>query len=190
MKNNRKKRTTWDFSEYTHTFEIFKSHNNNDIRIDHLRKGNSNIGYVRFVNDDYGLSIYGDFGNWIFNRPFIPSKDGYVSEMYWLEKLRISSTQQPSKYSADETRKEIEELIKTGLEEYGHSGDKLNQLKEWYYELLNYVDDEIEYTYHAYRDYSSPENDNENIPFSKELSYQLQIIFDAFDEICNRLNDD
>ncbi len=61
--SKRNKRTTIDFSNHTHTIEIFKSDSGNQIRVDHLRNGNSRMEYVKFVNDDEGLSVFGDFGN-------------------------------------------------------------------------------------------------------------------------------
>ena len=182
----RKKMTNWDFSEHTHTVEEFKSDKGNTIRIDHLRKGNSNCGYVRFVNDDYGLSVFGDFGNWIFCRPFIPSHEAYVCVGYWNEKLKIGSSQDHAKYDPEETDKELRLLIHeiaTNKEDY----EKPDNLIEFYSDLLDYVDDEIEYTYHAFR-YNMPSFlDYEDIPFVKKGSYQLLIVFDAFNEICNRL---
>jgi hypothetical protein len=185
-KELRKKMSDWDFAGYTHTVEKFNSDKGNSIRIDHLRNGDSSMGYVRFVNDDYGLSVFGDFGNWIFCRQFVPSENGYVSVGYWNEKLKIRSSQEHAKYDSEETSKEINELINTGLEEYGHFGSELEKLKDWYTELLEHVDDEIEYLYHAYRSYDCPD-DLENIPYAKKGSVQLLIIFDAFNEICNRI---
>jgi hypothetical protein len=185
-----KKRTDWDFSEHIHTVEIFKSENGNEIRVDHFRKGNTNMGYVKFVNDERGLSVFGDFGNWIFCRPFHPDKDNFVSDMYWNEKLKIGSSQEHSKYDPEETEKELLELINGGLEEYGYEGEQLEKAKEWLNDLLYYVDDELEYTYHAYRGGNPTDMDYEYIPFCKKGSYQLEIIFDAFDEICKRLKEE
>jgi len=182
----REKMTKWDFSEHTHVVEEFKSDKGNTVRIDHLRKGSSNHGYVRFVNDDYGLSVFGDFGNWIFCRPFVPSNKGYVCVSYWNEKLKISSSQDHARYDSDETEKEIKELINGRLEEYGHEGEELEKLKDWYTDLLDYTDDEIDYMYHAFRSGDSPD-DYENVPFAKKGSYQLLIVFDAFNEICRRI---
>jgi len=185
MKRN--KRTTWDFSESTHRVEIFKSEKGNEIRVDHLQKGNSSMGYVKFVNDSMGLTVFGDFGNWIFCRPFHPSADGYVSDMYWQEKLKISSSQEYARYDSEATAKELQEQIDHGLEDYGYSGGDLIKAKEWFQHLLEHSDDELEYTYEAYRGENPTEIDYEYIPFCKEESYQLKIIFDAFDEICSRL---
>jgi len=182
-----KKRTDWDFSEHTHMVEIFTSVKGNEIRVDHFRKGNSSMGYVKFVNDSYGLSVFGDFGNWIFCRPFHPSADGYVSDGYWNEKLKIGSSQDHARYDSEETAKEIEELINGGLEDQGYEGAQLIEMKEWLSDLLLYVDDELEYTYQAFRGNNPTQMDYESIPFCKKGSVQLQIIFDAFDEICNRL---
>jgi hypothetical protein len=183
-----KKRSNWDFSNHTHRVEIFKSKEGNEMRADHFREGNSSIGYIKFVNDSYGLSVFGDFGNWVFCRPFHPSAEGFVSEMYWNEKLKIGSSQDHAKYDSEGTAKEIEQLIKSGLKEYGYKGKELKQAKEWFKDLLTYTDDEVEYLYHAYRCWEKPSFiDYEQIPLCKKGSVQLEIIFDAFDEICNRL---
>lgn len=182
-----KKRTDYDFSKHTHKIEIFKSKEGNEIRVDHFRKGNSNIGYVKFVNDSRGLSVFGDFGNWIFCRPFDPSKDGFVSDGYWNEKLKISSSQDHAKFDSEETAKELKELINGGLEDWGYKDYALLKSKEWLTHLLSLVDDELEYTYEAFRGDNPTNMDYENIPFCKKGSIQLQIIFDAFDEICSRL---
>jgi hypothetical protein len=181
------KRTAFNFGEHTHTVEIFESKEGNKIRVDHFRKGDSNMGYVKFVNDDRGLSVFGDFGNWIFCRPFHPSADGFVSDQYWNEKLKIGSSQDHATYDSEETAKEIQELIDGGLEEWGYTGDELNQATEWLTDLLSYTDDELEYTYQAFRGSNPTEMDYESIPFCKKGSVQLQIIFDVFDEICDRL---
>jgi hypothetical protein len=181
------KRTKWNFDGHTHRVEIFKSEEGNEIRVDHLQKGDSRCGYVKFVNDSEGLTVFGDFGRWSFCRPFHPSTDGGVSDGYWNEKLKMHSSQDHAKYDAEETRKELQEWIKTGLEEYGYEGKKLKKLKGFYKHLLDYVDDELEYTYHAFRSDWDVDLDYEQVPFCKKGSYQLEIVFDAFDEICRRL---
>ena len=175
------KMTRWNFSEHTHTKEVFVSDKGNTIQIDHLRKGDSHCGYVRFVNDDYGLTVYGDFGNWVFCRPFIPSEDGYVSVPYWNEKLKMKSTQDHSVYNGDETHEEICEMI---------ADDEIDdKSKEILKDLLQYTDDEIEYTYQAFRNTKFTDYlDYDNIPFAKNGDYRLLIVYDAFNEICNRLN--
>lgn len=179
-----KKRTNWDFSEYSHRVEIFKSESGKEIRVDHLQKDSSRIGYVKFVNDSEGLSVFGDFGNWVFCRPFHPSADGFVSEMYWIEKLNMHSCQDPYDYDCDSTREDIEDLVSFELEENGFKGEKLEQAKSYLNDLLDYVDDPIEYKYHAFR-YSMPSFfDCEDIPFVQKYKPQLEIVFDAFEHIC------
>ena len=182
-----KKRTNWDFSEHTHKVEIFKSDDGNEIRVDHFRKGNSNMGYVKFVNDSRGLSVFGDFNNWIFCRPFHPTADGFVSDSYWNEKLKIGSSQDHAKFDSEETEKKLTELINKGLADYGYTDDELIKAKEWLKHLKTFVDDELEYTYEAFRGENPTEMDYEMIPFCKKGSGQLQVIFDAFDEICSRM---
>lgn len=182
-------RTGIDFSKHEHRVEIFKSEKN-EIRIDHFQVGNNNTNYIQFINSDRTLTVTGDFGNWVFNRPFIPSEDGYVSDPYWLEKLRIGSKQEPGRYDGEATAKEIQKLIDNGLEDYGYGGEDLKELKEWYTDLLTYADNEHEYVCHAYYAYPIPKNvDNESVPFCKSVDNWLLIIFDAFDEICKRLKE-
>lgn len=182
-----KKRTDWNWSKHTHKVEIFKNEDGKEIRVDHFQDGNSRYGYLKFVNDSEGLAVYGDFGNWIFCRPFHPSPDGSVSDMYWAEKLSIGSVQDAYKFNSEATAKELEHMIDSGLEDYGYEDDELEKGKEWFRDLLSYTDDELEYTYEAYRGNNPTDIDYEYIPFVKELSIQLRIVFDAFDEICNRL---
>ena len=183
-----KTRTNYDFSKHTHRVEMFTSSKVNKIRVDHFQEADKRCGYIKFVNDEQGLSVFGDFGNWIFCRPFIPSPEGYVSDGYWNEKLKLYSEQDHAKYDAEATRKEIEELINSGLEDYGYEGDDLFKGKKWFKDLLYFTYDEINYTYHAYRHYSKPDFiEYDEIPFVKKGSPRLEIIFYAFDEICNRL---
>ncbi|SED11956.1 hypothetical protein SAMN04489761_4332 [Tenacibaculum sp. MAR_2009_124] len=182
----REKRTNWDFSKHIHTTEIFKS-NNNQIRVDEFKQSGTINGYIRFVNDTCGLSVFGDFGNWIFCRQFHPSAESYVCDHYWCEKLTIGSSQEISKYDSDATEKELKEMIESGLEEYGYQDDILKEGKDWFKKLLSYTDDELEYTYEAFRGSNPTSIDYENIPYVKDTKVRLKIIFDAFDEMCRRM---
>jgi len=186
----RESRTGVDFSKHEHRVEIFKSEKN-EIQIDHFQVGSNNCKYIQFINTDRTLTVTGDYGNWVFCRPFVPSEDGYVSDGYWLEKLKILSEQDSAlSFDSEETTKEIQELIDKGLEDYGYEGEELSKAKEWFKELLEEADDELEYTFKAYRDYSKPDFiDYEQIPFQKKVNNWLLIIFDAFDEICKRLEE-
>jgi len=186
----KKIRTGVDFSKHVHRIEIFKSETNpkNEIRIDHFQIGDSNQQYIQFINTNSTLTITGDYGNWVFCRPFIPSEDGYVSDGYWLEKASIASTQEATKYDPEQTAEAIQKLIGGELEEIGYEEENLEKLKDWFVNLLEYTDDELEYTHEAYRGFSRPDIiDYDYIPFVKETNIWLQIIFDAFDEICTRI---
>ena len=185
-----KRRTDFNFDEHVHRVEEYKC-GNKTIRIDHFQVEYNNMFYIQFVNTDRFLTVSGDFGNWVFCRPFIPSPDGFVSDNYWLEKLKIGSQQSFERLDFDAIEEDIMEKLNGGLEDYGYEGDELEQAKEWYNNLLGYLGDEIGYKYHAFRDYAKPLFiDYDNIPLYKEMPERLNIIFDAFDEICNRLKND
>lgn len=144
---------------------------------------------VRFMNIPSHLIIDGDFGSWMFCRNFYPNGryDDYCQPSYWMEKLRMDSSQDPAKFDKDETEKELLEGINGGLEEYGYEGDKLKEAIEFFDDLLQfYLDDEIEYQYQAFRKLPYF-MDCEQIPYVRTAPIQLLIVFDAFNEICNRL---
>jgi hypothetical protein len=182
------KRTGIDFSKHVHSVEIYKN-GDKEIQIDNFKIPDTRMNRIQFINTDEILSITGDFGNWIFCRPFVPGPKEYVSDGYWIEKLKILSSQVPGSYDGEETAKEIQELIDKGLEDYGYEGAELDKFKEWYTDLLTYTDDEYEYIYHAYRGYDRPNVDSGSIPLCKKLNPWLNIIFDAFDEICRRMKE-
>ncbi len=181
------KRTNTDFSKHKHRVEIYRC-DNKEVRIDHFQVGDSRQDYIQFINTDSILSITGDYGNWIFCRPFIPSANGKVDDSYWIEKLKIASEQKLDDIDLDATEKEIQELIDGGLAEWGLEGERLEQAKEWYSELLDYCDDKYSFISFAYRGYEKPHFiDYEDIPCVYEIPIWLKIIFDAFDEICDRM---
>lgn len=183
------KRTNIDFSKHVHTVEEYVC-GENKIRVDHFKIPNTRMNYIQFVNTDEIMSVTGDFGNWIFCRPFVPSAKGYVSDSYWSEKLRILSEQRFDRLNFDAIEKEIQELIDTGLEDYGYEGEELEQAKEWFTELLSECDDKLNYLSKAYRDSDRPDFiDDEQIPYTIEVPNWLYVIFDAFDEICHRLKE-
>jgi hypothetical protein len=188
MSYNNKKRTKVDFSKHI----VLETHFKNDyhsLDIWDLKAPDSNYYHrVRFINSCGILTVDGDFGRWTFNREFHPSADGGVSDSYWFEKLRIASRQEYSKYDGDKTRKELNKLIKSGLKDYGYEGDELKKLKEQFRELLDCVDDEFEYTYKAYRE--TDIDDYELIPFCKTVDFWLEVVFDAFEELCNRMKNE
>lgn len=135
---------------------------------------------IKYINTNGILAVTGDYSNWIFCREFHPTADGHASDHYWEEKLRISSCQKPSRYSAEETEKEIRRMLDDP------EGGWLGEDREFLQDLLSKVDDELEYTYFAYRE--SPRGwDSESIPFAEKTDYHFLAVLDGFDEICRRL---
>jgi hypothetical protein len=178
----RKRKTSWDFTKYDLTIE--KSDN---CLIHTLHNGGASCGKVIFINTKGIMAVTGDFYNWIFCREFHPSEDGYVSEDYWCEKLQIASGQNGYIYDSDKTDEELNRMIKIGCEEYGYEGDELEQMKQYYSDCLMYTDDKEEYRVYAY-DNLPDFVDYESIIEEEVIQKQLLIIFDAFNEICNRLS--
>lgn len=169
------KRTQVDFSN--HQLDIIE---NEHVLIHTLHINNSNCNKVVFINCEGVLTVTGDFGNWVFCREFHPSADGFVSDGYWAEKLRMASEQTTSSFCSEETMKAIKEYRENFDENI--SGEEI----EWLNTLAYYSEDEIEYTYHAYRE--KPDNvDYESVPFGKKNHIWLEIVFDAFDVICDKL---
>lgn len=136
----------------------------------------------------YGVtSVIGDYGNWIFNRAFYPGKENHVSDGYWLEKLKIASEQDGEEFDVNATEEEILNLIDHELEECGFEGKELDELREYYNELLPISDmSEHEYLETAHMNLPS-QYDSDMIPYVKSTKWWLQVVFDAFDEICNRM---
>lgn len=182
-----KNRTGKDFSEHVHTVEIYKC-GEKEIRVDHFKKPETFMESLQFINTDRVLTITGDYGNWVFCRPFIPSPAGKVSDQYWIEKLKISSEQKLDELDLEGIRTEIKERIATGLEEQGFEGEELEKCKDWYLELLEETDDKLNYLAKAYRDYDRPDCiDHEDIPNYNKVPVWLEIIFDAFEVMCSRM---
>lgn len=169
------KRTKVDFSN--HELDIVE---NEHVLIHTLHKNNSNFLNVVFINCQGVLTVTGDFGNWVFCREFHPSADGFVSDGYWVQKLRMASEQTSSQFDREETVKEIQEFRKD------YEDDIPEEIAEWLKTLEYYSDDEIEYTYHAYRE-KPGDIDYESVPFGKKSHIRLEIVFDAFDAICDKL---
>jgi len=173
------RRTKIDWSKH----EVTTSQEGNAL-IHIIKQPNTCVRAVYFYNIGGILAVTGDFGNWIFCREFHPSKDGFVSDHYWCEKARISSSQETHKFCSDSTRKEIESLIANACEDEPITEEELEYLND----LLDYVDDSYErYMVYAY-DNQVGRFDFENIPCVKKINPWLDCIFDAFDEICRRMN--
>jgi hypothetical protein len=166
-----KQRTHIDFSE--HVLTVRES----DICTIHTFKvPESSIYKVVFINAGGVMTVTGDLGNWVFCRGFMPSaKSDYVSEGYWVEKLKINSTQKPSNFSSDLTEEAIKEMLS---EEEGYYNEKTIEFLK---NALNHLDSEFEYSAFLFEN-----NCMEDPPYYKELDYLLLGVFDAYDEIVYR----
>lgn len=182
------KRTDIDFGKHilyeTHYTNPITGHN---LDVWELKIPGTMWGRVIFINSCDTLTISGDYGRFSFSREFHPSKDGRVSDEYWLERMRRGNHLIYDEYDSEATEKEIQKLIDTGLKEYGYEGEKLEELKRQLTDLLNYVDDKIAYQYHAFR--GDIDLEYEMIPYCKQQNVQLDICFDAFDWICKMIRE-
>lgn len=176
------KRTGIDFSKH----EVIVTQNEL-VTIRHLSIPSTSHDNIKYTNVSGVLVVTGDYGNWIFCRPFAPDAKGSVSEQYWLEKLRNSSSQVPCEYNEEFLIQEINDKI-AGLEEYGYVGDELKKMKEYYEECLENTEDEISYLSVARNIPSFC--DYECMAISKDLKFWLKAVFDGFDEMCRRLKED
>ncbi|MFW6226371.1 MAG: hypothetical protein ACOC3V_05390 [bacterium] len=187
--NNKGKRTSIDFSKHSHRVEIYKC-GEKEIRIDHLQIDTSRTNYIQFINTDEICSVTGDFGNWIFCRPFIPSSNEGVTDSYWIEKLNTRSEQNLDKLDMAAISKRIEELLDGDLDKMGFDEDEIDDVKSWYEDLLEETHDEYSYIAKAWRDYSRPSTiEDEDVPHITVVPIWLKIVFDGFEEICKRIKE-
>jgi len=178
-----KKRTRLDFSQ--HELKITETP---EIIVHYLKKPNTIIDSIKFINTNGILAVTGDYGNWIFCRSFVPSATGEgVSDGYWCQKLRIASTQKDSNFDKGATDIEIKERLKELKENKDHYDDiKYEELKDYYESLIELESGEGRYMIEAYD--NLPFNfDSDDIPCVYQIDYSLLVIFDAFEEICKRL---
>ena len=176
------KRTKIDFSK--HELIIDESEK---ISSFWLKKPNSLIYNVKFIFIDGLTVVTGDFGNFLFNNVFYPSKDNFVSDEYWVEKLRLNSTQQGIEYSPEKTKELLEYEIKEGLEAYGYEGEELREITNFYKQALKYVESEEECKKFIFGNDKPFFIDYEELPICYEPLNKLKIIFDSFEEICSRI---
>lgn len=178
-------RTSVDFSK--HELNVVKE---DHVLIHDLKIPHSVHNRVKFINTSGVLAVTGDYGNWIFCREFHPSKDGYSCDSYWGEKLQIAGNQKSTEFCPDLTEEYIKEEINGGLSETGYEGKELSQMIEYYKSCLNYLEEgEFWYQSFAYSNYPSFA-DYECIPECKKTPYWLEVVYDAFNEICDRLQNE
>ena len=169
-------RTTTDFSQ--HELKITASEN---LSIHDLRMADSPLFRVRFINTCGHLIVDGDYGTWVFCREFMPSKEGYVSSMYWVEKLQADSTQQAKVFDNNQAVKQVTALTISANENGCSEGTDI-----WLDELM-YAAELSEYEYIAVIMDYPPDIDSEDLPDGKIVNPRLNIIFDAFEEVCRRM---
>lgn len=176
------KRTGIDFEK--HEVIITK---NEECLIHHLKIPNTHYNSIKYINCGGVLAVTGDYGNWIFCREFHPSADGFVSGGYWLEKLRILSTQDGEEFNSEATKKALQERLYEYKVENGK--DAKEDVIEYYEECINKCDEhEIDYTHFAYRE--QPRGlDYEDVILEKDYKFWLKAVFDGFDEICRRMKE-
>lgn len=190
MINMKGKRTGIDFSE--HELIITK---NDNVLIHHLKKPNTVMDNVKFINVEGVLLVTGDYSRWSFCREFHPSAEGRVSDYYWCEKLSIGSSQTYSDYSPDKTHETLVEELDNYIKDKTEENPKFDEENEdddilnYYKNCISNTDDELDYTYCAYR--NLPKGiDGESVTFMKKIKPQLQVVFDAFEEICRRMKEE
>ena len=170
-----KKRTDINWSSH-----VVTKIEHDGILIHKFAKPNTVCGSVIFINACGIMAVAGDYCNWIFCREFHPSSDGFVSDHYWCEKLKISSAQKPYDFDPKGTEKDIVERLGE-LELDDDDG------REYLEDLVLHLDEgEERYLVYAY-DNLPDGRDHEFIPHTKKLNVLLEVIFDAFDEICRRM---
>lgn len=171
----KEKRTDVDFGKH-----VLTTKKNGDVAIYSLVVPGSRMESVIFINAEGILAVTGDYGNWIFCREFHPGPEESVCDHYWTQKLKIASCQDPYQFDSDVARQEIEELLKN--QDYEFSDEE----KEWL-EELSVEANQGEYSYIAKAMDRPSSFESEMVPKGKTLNVWLKIIFDAFDEICNRV---
>ncbi len=172
------KRTNIEFENHEFITTI-----KDDLSIYHLKKPNTNSDNIKFINTNGILAVTGDYGNWIFCREFHPSIKGYVSDGYWKEKLEILSSQVPNEFDEEETISEINRLLVENDDLTEEEIDYLNECKDKAQEGL------FDYEYCAYRENCGRFEDYEYIPKIMKTKIWLQAVFDGFDEMCRRMNE-
>lgn len=177
MKN---KRTDINFSKH----EFIKIETP-EVSIYHLKIPNTNYHNIKYINCSGILAVTGDFGNWIFCREFHPTEEDSVSDGYWLEKLKIASSQEALEFDSDATKKALQERLEDYKQEKGENIDE--DVIEYYEGCINMCyEHELDYTHFAYRERPSG-IDYEDVILIKDMKFWLKAVFDGFEEMCHRI---
>ena len=205
--NLHKKRTDINYSEHEYTSEKLSD----NIIKNTLKRKDSNVFHISFINllDVDKCMVYGDLWNFVFNRCFVPSFEGYVSGDYWCEKLQHNSLQVAYEFSSDSTiemlNDKINEIKEDNDIEYAGSisdmdwDEKENIFKDIDDDTvaeLEFLEDAIGEAYNSestWGEYTSFFYDNmpdhyssEELIYGENIKFDLLGIFDAFEEMCVR----
>lgn len=146
-----------------------------------LKIPESKLFRVQIINFEDICIIKGDFGRWTFCRKFADVKNGKISDEYWLEKLEHHSAQIGMEWDEIETENELIDLIKSF-----EQNDEQTEALEFLTDLMNECHNE-----EGYNDYIKMFKphflDETLIPKYFKIKKQLQIIFDAMEEISARI---
>ena len=127
-------------------------------------------------------AVTGDWGNWIFDTEFHPKQDGYVSDGYWLEKLRRNSCQEPTVFDSSFCEQQIKELLDAQEDVltvddmqflYGLQGSLISE--QAYNNFIFWNKDDMWSGTYA------------DLPTGRKVRQHLLILFDMFDEMCERI---
>jgi len=168
------KKLDWSKHEF-----IIKKHGGVDLETYELKIPDSLMFRVKFTLTDNKTLITGDYGTWTICRMFAPSADGFVSVIYWLEKMRIESEQVLESWDSDLT---VEAIAEYWDEIKDESDDTLKEMYSRMTEIAELSENEEVY-YHLCQDEGI---DTEDIISEKKLNPHIEIIFDAFNEMCRR----
>ena len=126
-------------------------------------------------------AVTGDWGNWIFDTEFHPKKDGYVSDGYWLEKLRRNSCQEPTVFDSSFCEQQIKELLDS------QESVLTNEEGEFLYGLQGAIISEQAYNNFVFANKDMWSGTYEDLPTGRKVRRHLPILFDMFDEMCERI---
>ena len=89
----------------------------------------------------------------------------------------------------EETVDELQKGLSGGLEEEGYEDEELGEMKDFYKECLDFCELYSDSEGYLHEAYGVKPNflDYENVVHIEKIKPRLEIIFDAFEEICNRM---
>ncbi|MCP4372995.1 MAG: hypothetical protein GY797_33545 [Deltaproteobacteria bacterium] len=174
-----KKRSDCDFSKHVLITEI-----NPRFRIHWLKLPDTTNFNVKFTNIDEVLLVTGDFGRWTFCREFWPSASSEgISDGYWCDKLQTWSTQNAMVWDYDTAIEELEELKK----EYTIADGYDDRIHEWIDNCIIAIGDKYDFVPAIRNLHYASDIEYEDLPNGEIIEPTLAIIFDAFEEICERI---